>query len=391
MRRITEESKRDSLFATAAETGAGAFLKIGRWQYSIDVVRDGDQDGAGRRRRYLYAATRSELMRKIADERAKGGGSLRARRRETIGDWVTDWLEHQRRPALAPATFAVYETVWRVHLKPLLAKRRIDTFEPTDVERVYRTLREKKVGGRTVQVAGKFMRVAFDAAILQKKFRGQNAWRAIAIPRHKERDARVLTAEEAQRFVKAARDDPYEGVWLLALFGGLRLGELLGLRWCDVDLETGEVRIRQQAVEVYGRVEIGPLKTPSSVRDIVVGGTTLDAMRRRRAAASAEGHKSQFCFTTPAGRLLDRNNVRRRHFAEVCKRAEIVGLRPHDLRHTMTSHAIKLGLSPIVVARRLGHGSTRMTLDRYGHQLPGQQREAAAVLEAALDKIADPA
>lgn len=113
-------------------------------------------------------------------------------------------------------------------------------------------------------------------------------------------------------------------------------------------------------------VEIGPLKTKSRKRDIIILGSALDALRRRHKAAKREGHGSPFCFTSPSGQLLDRNNVRRRHFFSVCKQAGINGLRPHDLRHSMTSHAIAAGISPIVVARRLGHGSTRMTLDRYG-------------------------
>ncbi|MFY9884688.1 MAG: site-specific integrase, partial [Candidatus Cybelea sp.] len=250
---------------------------------------------------------------------------------------------------------------------------------------VYAELRKKRIGGRTVQVVAKVMRAAFDAAIRREKYPyASNPWRIVPVPRHQYREARVLTAAEAQRFLAAAKTDTFEAVWLLGLFGGLRLGECLGLKWADVDLRSGDIRVRQQAAEVYGRVEIGPLKTKSSRRNLVITGAALQALRRRKAAADAEGHGSPFVFTTPRGALLDRNNVRRRHFAEVCKRAEITDLRPHDLRHTMTSHAIAAGLSPIAVAQRLGHGSTRMTLDRYGHAMPGQQKEAAAVLERRL-------
>jgi integrase len=365
--------------------GEGAITKSTRWQYSIDCGKD---KSGNRRRTYIYATSRAALIRKISDERARAGGSFRARSRVTIAEWVELWLKKEKQPNLARSTYAVYEVAWRVHVKPLIGSRRLDKLDADDVQNLYDDLRDKKVGGRTVQVAAKIMRAAFDAAINQKKLSGSNPWRTKSIPTHKAREGRVLTPEEAARFIVAARNDAFEGVWLLGLFGGLRLGECLGLRWGDVDLETGEVRVRQQATEVYGHVEIGPLKTASSQRDIVISGTTLDSLRRRRAAADVAGHGSEFVFTTPTGRLLDRNNVRRRHFAEVCKKAEIKGLRPHDLRHSMTSHAIAAGLSPIVVARRLGHGSTRMTLDRYGHQLPGQQREAATALEGRLDPAA---
>ena len=163
--------------------------------------------------------------------------------------------------------------------------------------------------------------------------------------------------------------------------GGLRLGECLGLKWADVNLKTGEIEIRQQATEVNYVVNIGPLKTKSSRRVIVVGPSVVEALRRRQAAARDEGHKSSFCFTTPEGDLLNRTYIRRRHFRKICEAAKISKVHPHDLRHTMTSHAIAEGLSPIVVAARLGHKSTRMTLDRYSHQMPGQQAQAAAALE----------
>jgi integrase len=361
--------------------GEGTITKSSRWQYSIDLGKD--KDGK-RRRTYLYADSRAALMRKIADERARSGGSLRARSRETIGEWVEYWLEHEKRPSLAASTYAVYEVAWRVHAKPLIGKTRLDKFSADDVSRTYKSLRDKDIGGRTLQVVAKVMRAAFDAAIRQEKYSRANPWRSVSTPSHKTKEARVLTADEARRFTAAARTDRFEGVWLLGLFGGLRLGECLGLRWEDVNLKSGEIRIRQQASEVYGRIDIAPLKTKSSRRNLVVTGVALKALRRRQDVAAAEGHGSAFVFTTPKGALLDRNSIRRSHFAEVCKRAEIVGLRPHDLRHSMTSHAIAAGLSPIVVAQRLGHGSTRMTLDRYGHALPGQQVEAAAALEKQL-------
>ncbi len=365
--------------------GEGSIIQRpdGIWQFSIGVGKD----KSGRRRRtYVYASSRAELLRKVGDERARGAGSFRQRSTESVGAWVERWLEDEKQPNLARSTYAVYEVAWRLHAKLLIGHVRLDRFTPEHVTDVYARLRKKSVGGRTIQVVAKIMRQAFDAAIRREKYPRANPWRSVAVPRHDYREARVLTVDEARRFVAAARADRFEGVWLLALFGGLRLGEALGLKWSDVDLATGKIQIRQQATEVYGRVEVGTLKTKSSRRDVVVSGGALEALQRRERAASRESHKSPFIFTTPSGALVDRNNVRRRHFAAVCERAEISGLRPHDLRHSMTSHAIAAGLSPIVVAARLGHKSTRMTLDRYGHQLPGQQTEAAATLEARLGR-----
>jgi integrase len=356
----------------------------GFWVFSQSLGKDPE---TGKRRRLdLYAHTRADLMRKVADERARLGGSIVKPRgvRGDLGQWVERWLEEEKRPNLAASTYAVYEVAWRVHTKPLVGDFRLDRFGPDDVRAVLTKLRAKKVGGRTLQVVWKVMRAAFDAAILQEKYHRPNPWRAVSTPRHDYREPHVLTDAEARSFIEAAKEDAFEAVWLLSLFGGLRLGECLGLKWRDVDLKSGRIDIRQGATEVNGSIQVGKLKTKSSRREIVVGKVAAEALQRRQQAADKEGHKSPFCFTSPTGELLGRTYIRRRHFEKVREAAKIAGLHPHDLRHTMTSHALAAGLSPVVVAKRLGHGSTRMTLDRYGHQLPGAQAEAAAVIEGRL-------
>lgn len=146
----------------------------------------------------------------------------------------------------------------------------------------------------------------------------------------------------------------------------------------------GEYLFGKQTVEIHGNVEISDLKTESSRRIIDVGPRAIAALRRREKAAQNEGVKSRFVFTTKSAQFMNRSNLRRHHFKKLCKRAEIAGLTIHDLRNSMTSSALAAGLSPVVVAARLGHSSTRMTVDRYGHLLPGQQREAANVLEKAF-------
>jgi integrase len=148
------------------------------------------------------------------------------------------------------------------------------------------------------------------------------------------------------------------------LIAGLRLGEALGLEWKDVDLATGRIQVREQAAVVHGASVIAPLKTRSSRRIVEVGPVTLDALRRRRHVASTESHNSPYVFATKEGRLVSRSNLRRRHFGKVCMNAGIVGLTIHGLRHSMTSHANSIGISPVVVAARLGHCSTKTALDR---------------------------
>ena len=353
----------------------------GTWQFSIGA---GVDEHGKRRRRYLYASTRSALLRKIQDEKARTGGSIKSRSALTVREWVEAWLASDVKPNVSKNSYSARDIAWRLHAGPLVGQKRLDRFDADDVALVYAELRRLKIGGRSVQLVAETMRAAFDAAIRRDKYHGVNPWRKINTPRHTPKETRSLDAAEARRFIDAARGSRFEALWLLGLTAGLRIGEALGLTWQDVDFEAGQVNIRQQSTEVGGRVAIGPLKTKSSRRVLDVGATTLGALKRRKKASDKEGHGSPLVFTTPAGDYLSRTYLRRLHFKPICKKAEVNGLTIHGLRHSMTSNAIASGISPVVVAARLGHSSTRMTLDRYAHLLPGQQREAARTIDAAF-------
>jgi integrase len=170
---------------------------------------------------------------------------------DSTGKRVDHWLQNEKKPDLAASTFAIYEAVWRLHVKPLIGKCKLENITTDNVIALYATLRGQRIGSRTV-------------------------------PRHVSKEPNVLTDRKVSRFIQAAKTDKFEGVWLLSLFGGLRLGASLGLKWADVNLHTGEIDIRQQASVVSGAVKIGPLKTKSSGRRIIVGHSVLEALRRRQ-------------------------------------------------------------------------------------------------------------
>lgn len=353
----------------------------GTWQFSIDLGKGAD---GKRRRKYVYAKTRSALMRKIQDERVGGGGTLRPVAAGTVDEWVNHWLHNVAKPKIRPNTFATWEIAWRVHAQPIIGQKKLEKTRADDVDQLYAELKKNGAGGRSVQVVAQVMRLAFDTAIKREKYFRPNPFRIVDTPPHKAKKARTLDRDEVARFITEATTDRFEALWLLCLTAGLRLGEALGLEWTDVDFDAGRISVRQQTVEIHGNVEISDLKTESSRRIIDVGPRALAALRRRKKAAEKEGARSPYVFTTKSGQLMSRSNLRRHHFKKLCERAGITGLTIHDLRHSMTSSALAAGLSPVVVAARLGHASTRMTLDRYGHLLPGQQREAANVLEKAF-------
>jgi len=363
--------------------GEGSFAQRhdGTWQYSIDLGKDST---GKRQRRYVYAKTKSELQRKVFDLRAKGGGTIKPRAPGTVGEWVERWLEQDVRPNRSRNTYALYESMWRVHAAPVLGSRALDKLEPDHVSALYARLRENGASATIVHRVGVTMQRAIEVATRRGLFHHANPFALVERPTPRPAERHTLTAAEARRLIAAARDDRLEALFVLLLTAGLRLGEALGLKWKDVDLEHRRLAIRQSLVEVGGTLELGEPKTRGSRRPIELGALAIEALRRRRDAAAEEGHGSPLVFTTLAGTPLRRSNVRRQHFEPILKRARIEDVTIHGLRHAMTSFGIAEGVAPKVLAERLGHSTVRLTQDRYAHVLPGIQREAADAIDALL-------
>jgi integrase len=365
--------------------GEGSILQRadGTWQFSLGL----GNDAAGKRqRKYLYASTRGALLRKIADETAKGGGSIRPRAKGTLGEWVERWLRDDVKPNRASNTFAQYETMWRVHAAPIVASSSLEKFGVSQVERLYAELREQGVGSATIQRVGVVLSRAVEVAIRRQSYFKPNPFRLVDKPRHRHKEARSLSVAEAQRFLEHAQGTRYEALWTLLLTTGLRLGEALGLEWKDVDLDRARIAIRQGLVEVNGYAKTGPLKTKSSRRQVELGATAVKALKRRRVTTREEQHGSSFVFTTRTGGHPRRANLRQRYFRPILAAAKIGGMTINALRHSMTSLALAEGVPAKTVAARLGHSTTRLTLDRYGHLMSGADRQAANTLDALLKR-----
>lgn len=354
----------------------------GTWQFRIDLGKDGH---GKRQRKYIYAPTRAALLRKVTDETAKGGGTIRPRAKGTLGEWMRRWLRDDVKPNRSDNTYAQYETMWRVHAAPILASLSLEKLDIEHVERLYAALRQRGASSAVIHRVGTVMSRAIEVAVQRRAYFKGNPFAIIEKPRHQHKEARVLTVNEARRFVTATRGTRYEALWILLLTSGLRLGEALGLEWRDLDLGRGALAVRQGVTEVRGTSRVGPLKTRASRRRIELGSLAVAALRQRKAAAARDHHGSRFVFATTTGGHPKRSPLRQRYFQPVCEAARVTGLTIHGLRHSMTSLALADGVSPKVIAERLGHSTVRLTQDRYQHVLPGLQRGAADAIDALLN------
>ncbi len=199
-----------------------------------------------------------------------------------------------------------------------------------------------------------------------------------------------MTVDEARRLVGLIKGDRFEALWLCALTLGLRKGELLGLRWSDVDFEAGLLAVRQSLQRVNGRLVLLEPKTPLSRRTVPVPAATMAALRSRRAeqncerlAAGAAGVESGLVFTTRLGQPIDPRNVNRSWYA-IRDRAGLGPVRVHDLRHSCASFLLAAGASLRTVMKTLGHSQIGLTMNTYTHVLPDIERTA---VDAAAETI----
>ncbi|HEY8477997.1 MAG TPA: site-specific integrase [Chloroflexota bacterium] len=221
---------------------------------------------------------------------------------------------------------------------------------------------------------------------------GRNPCDAVNPPKVTKPELRVLTPEEARRFLAAVAGHRLEALFTLALTTGMRQGELLGLKWQDVDLEMGVVRVRRalQRLRRVGFVEVEP-KSATSRRAARLVPLAVTALRRHRARqleerlqAGTAWEDRDLVFCTEHGRPLTHTTVLRA-FWRLLDEAQLPRIRFHDLRHSTATLLLAQGTHPKIVQELLGHSSISLTLDTYSHVLPHLQLEATARLQQLLE------
>jgi integrase len=206
----------------------------------------------------------------------------------------------------------------------------------------------------------------------------RNVARLVELPTWERGEIRPWTADEAKRFMEAARADPLYPAFVLLLLYGLRRGEVLGLRWCDVDFAGLVLRIRQQVQRVGGALRQGPVKTRAGRRDLPLLGTAGDVLtlERIRQAGRGEG----LVFTTRSGQPIEPRNLVR-SFQRICIQHGIRNIRVHDVRHTTATLLKNLGVPARDAQLILGHSTVTITQEIYQHDDMEGRTEALAGVE----------
>jgi integrase len=275
--------------------------------------------------------------------------------------------------------------VWCKHSEPLIGMKRLSTFEPDDVATFYRKLLEKGVKRSQIAKCRVVLHRAFQVARLRRAYCGDNPFSLVDSPRYVAKERKSLTLTQAQALVKAAEEsgDRLEAAVVLAIVSGMRLGEILGLKWSDIDLRKKSLSVRRSLQELNGRFTYSEGKSDNARRPIALGNLAVEALRRRKKIAEHIGsHDLVFC--TAAGTPISRTNFRQRHFEPILKAAGAPKVRFHDLRHSFASLLLQRGTPVKVAAEALGHANPGITQRLYQHVLGDLQKDAIDEIDRAL-------
>lgn len=354
----------------------------GRWEARIQL-----QDGS---RKSIYGKTRKAVvheMNRLTHARDQGLPVARDER-QTVSQYLESWLITVK-PTIRYRTWRRYSELLS-HVMVQLGTTSLAKLTPQQVSQLYATKLEHGLSPMTV----KHLHTVLHHALKDAMRRGlvqRNVTELIDPPRVRRHEQQALTSDEAQRLIQAANEDRLGALVTLAIYTGMRLGELLGLRWQYVDFESQRLQVRGSLQRGPDGFVIEEPKTRASRRAVLLTEAVCDALRRHQARQAEERElagplwePNDFVFCTEVGRPLAGTTVLRSYFYPLLKRANIRQVRFHDLRHTAATLLLTQGISPKVVASVLGHATTSVTLDIYSHVTTDMQRGAVDAMQRVI-------
>jgi integrase len=346
----------------------------------------------GPKRRYLSGKRREDVRDKLIEalgNRAQGlvfdAGTL------TVGEYLDRWLKDSLRGTVRASTVERHEINVRTHIKPCFGHVRLKGLTPAHVRGLHREKLDGGLSPATVRKIHSTLHKALTQAVADGLLPRNAA--AVKAPRPAPREMRPLSEEEARRFLDAASEagDPFEALYVLAITAGLRRGELLALRWDDLDLERGTLRVARSLTREKGRYLMGDTKTKKGRRRVNLTPRTVAALKAHRKRQLEERVRLAglyedrgLVFSTGTGAIVSPENLVKRSFRLILKAAGLPEIRFHDLRHTCATILLGRAVHPKLVQELLGHATVAMTLDTYSHYLPSMGDAAGGAMGEAF-------
>ena len=364
--------------------------KDGRWEGRYTAGRDPETGRAIYKNVLGKTQAEAKAKLKAAIEEAKGLDAAKAGR-YTVGQWMEEWFEHYAKVKVRPSSHQTYRGYIDNHIKPSIGKIQLEKLTSLELQKFYKKLltngrvdrlesrhQAKGLSPKTVRNIHQIISSAMSLAKEQKLIVANPA-EGCALPRLEHREMQTLPVEQLQSFLREAKESGVFEFYYLELATGLRRGELLGLKWEDVDLERGDLRVRRQIARINGEVVEAPLKTKNAYRTLPLAEDTVSILLEQKKKVDG----SPWVFPSPTGGPISPDSVLHM-LHRVLKRAGLPRVRFHDLRHTFATLALQSGVDVKTVSGMLGHFSAGFTLDTYAHVTTASQRQAAKTMGSVL-------
>jgi len=360
----------------------------GTWSQVVDLPHD---PATGKRRqKRVTAATKKELEKKSAAIIHAAETGFIEPRSVTFGEFWTRWVE-AKAPTLSPSTARRYRDLGRLHLSAF-AGLKLAKIGPADVQHLYADRLGTGLSGTSVRHLHSVLHGAFDDAV-KWGLVARNVCDAVSPPARNRTEMQTWNAAEARAFLSASTGHRLEALWQLAITTGMRRGELLGLKWSDVDLDGNALSVRRSLSrgDTSRLIEREP-KTQAGRRRIALSPGTVEMLRRHRVrqiehrlSVGIAYEDRDLVFANELGAHIHPNTLVR-DFTLLTEAAGVPRIRLHDLRHTSATLLLAEGVHPKIVQERLGHSDIAMTLNRYSHVTPHMQTAAANALEDVITR-----
>jgi len=353
----------------------------GRWvgQITINGIK-----------KYKYSKTKREATAWINNMRQQIEQGITARSMEMkLKEYLAEWLTTES-SRLKKRTVIDYGGVIRVHINPALGRYKLSEIDPILVERFYNRKRSQGTSERMLRLIHAILHHALGDAV-RKRLLGWNPTDAVTRPRPQAVEYVTWDATQVMSFLSYVESTRYAVLFAIALNTGMRKGELLGLKWQDVDWSNQSLHIRRQVQRFPGEgLLFVDLKTKFSRRSISLGEGSMQKLRDQgqlldqdRMLAGERWQEHDLLFPNSVGGPQDPSNIASR-FKQYSQEAGLPLIRFHDLRHTAASLMMQLGAHPKVVQERLGHSRIATTMDIYSHVSPSMQQEIAQKMDVLL-------
>lgn len=359
----------------------------------------GIDPGTGKQiQRSISGKTQKEVKQKLtAILHDLDTGTYTAPSKMTIAQWLDTWIKEYVQPSCKPLTLSTYESRIRTHINPALGKIKLPELTATQIQSFLNNLtRTENLSPKTVKLVHGILHKALSQAV-DLKYIPFNPADPIKLPKIERKEIHPLTEEEITAFLaEIEKGEPLARLFIVALFTGLREGEICGLSWGAVDFRNGTIKVRQQLQKGKEKGSGHYIATTknSKARTITAAPYVMKVLKEQYMEQRKEhmrlgdawGNQWDLVFTYADGRCIPPQTALK-HFKRIAERIGRPDARFHDLRHTYAVTALQEGDDVKTVQQNLGHATAAFTLDVYGHVSEKMQTESAQRMEKFIEKI----